>query len=654
MEKELIEEMRLADMLVAEITSRVYVVRCLICRALKDVKEREQDAQQKLRDARDIKRGTDESLHYLNSSTRNLQKDIGKIQADIQAMNSSSSENRNAVKFGNHIPELLNRIAQQPFQGPVVGPLGLFVTLRAGYEDFGYQVERTMAASINSFVVTTFDDQKRLERIIQSMNNRSSHRIIIQAPSPRYTGVPSIPNATSVLDVIQIDNDLAYNTIIDQVRPENTVIVDDENDLRRNYVGFDANRRECLRDNISRAVTRQGVFFSYRYGNQTSEEPDYGCRHLFSSDATAMIQSLQQSMENKTRELMNVGKAINDENAGLVKVETHIRELERELRVIQSRLNEENRRRADFQARREELDAINNIDTSGLEREDAELRVAIQQIEVQHEAKVLELNAANVELNDRKQDRQSSERRKDELLTQLEQQETLLKNFINDSRSAKDAVKRAETQFLKKNQYLEEQLEIYRQLESQYQSAVELARSNSQELIADWDGEPIPVNSKETVQTLERRVKTQTQDLQERREELMERMKNKSLDTLQREYDRSQADLNHTRDSFEKFVQHLNDLEADYEVRQAKWKKKRSQASAKVSQAFSRNLVGLGFSGKVEFFHKEKTLTLDVVVMGANAGGRAQDVRQISGGERSYVALSFLLALGTVVSFVFV
>jgi structural maintenance of chromosomes protein 6 len=618
--------------------------------AFNEVKEREQSIKQQLSDAKETKRNAEQSLSYLNNTTRNLQRDIGKIQADIQAMNSSSKENRNAVKFGNHVPELLTRIAQQSFQGPVVGPLGLHVTLRAGYEDYGYQVERVMGASINSLVVTTFDDRTRLERIIQSMNIRMTHRIIIQTPSPRYMGIPSIPRATSILDLINIENDLAFNTIVDQIRPENTVIVDDENDLRRNYLGTDSNRRECLRDNISRVVTRQGVFFSYRYGNQTAEEPEYGCRHLFASDASAVIQSLQQSLENKTHELMNIGNAIAEENANLHKLETHVREHERELRGVQTRLNEENRRRAEFQARLDELDAINNIDTSGLEREADEIKEANQQIDVQHDAKLLELESATIELNNRKQDRQSSERRKDELLADLERQETKLRNFINDSRASKDAVKRAEGVYHKKHQHLEEQLEIYRQLEAQYQTAADLARAKSQELIADYDGEAIPVNAKETVQTLERRVKTQTQDLQERREELMERMKNKSLETLQREYDRSQADLDQTRVSFEKFVQHLEDLEADYEVRQAKWKKKRNQSSNKVCQAFSRNLVGLGFSGKVEFLHKEKTLNLNVVPMGANAGGRAQDVRQISGGERSYVALSFLLALGTVVS----
>lgn len=77
---------------------------------------------------------------------------------------------------------------------------------------------------------------------------------------------------------------------------------------------------------------------------------------------------------------------------------------------------------------------------------------------------------------------------------------------------------------------------------------------------------------------------------------------------------------------------------------------RRTEASERVEREFDLNLNQMGYSGNVEFMHKDKTLKLNVQIDSMNEKTRAQDVRCISGGERSYVSLCFLLALGAVVS----
>jgi chromosome segregation ATPase len=57
-----------------------------------------------------------------------------------------------------------------------------------------------------------------------------------------------------------------------------------------------------------------------------------------------------------------------------------------------------------------------------------------------------------------------------------------------------------------------------------------------------------------------------------------------------------------------------------------------------------------GFSGTVEFDHKNHLLTVKSQTDNANDSTRCTNLKQMSGGERSYTALCLLLALGHVVS----
>ena len=56
-----------------------------------------------------------------------------------------------------------------------------------------------------------------------------------------------------------------------------------------------------------------------------------------------------------------------------------------------------------------------------------------------------------------------------------------------------------------------------------------------------------------------------------------------------------------------------------------------------------------GFAGTVKFNHEEQTLQLRTQTDNSNAQTQCSDVRQLSGGERSYTTLCLLLALGLAV-----
>ena len=72
-------------------------------------------------------------------------------------------------------------------------------------------------------------------------------------------------------------------------------------------------------------------------------------------------------------------------------------------------------------------------------------------------------------------------------------------------------------------------------------------------------------------------------------------------------------------------------------------------SSKKVAQRFDKYLQKKGQSGSVDFNHTDGTLKLICQTDNFDETSRTEDVKQLSGGERSFATLCLLLALGHVI-----
>jgi len=97
----------------------------------------------------------------------------------------------------------------------------------------------------------------------------------------------------------------------------------------------------------------------------------------------------------------------------------------------------------------------------------------------------------------------------------------------------------------------------------------------------------------------------------------------------------------------------LNNIKEDYVLRTKAWVKKLKSTTKTVNEKFNDYLNDRGMKGSVKFNHNEKLLHITCQTDNRNDNTTCQDVRQLSGGERSYTTLCLLLALGHVVSYYF-
>jgi chromosome segregation ATPase len=206
----------------------------------------------------------------LSGEVRGLQNEVQRMERDYREI-SSSSDGRIAA-FGPKIPKVLSDIKGKRFRGPVIGPIGAFVKIRRGNEDWGREIERVIGKVMSSFVVTNIDDQRTLKAILRANSCDYQHSIIVQSGGeslPRYN-VGSIPDALSVNDAIVIENDLVFNTIVDQCRTEGAALFADDVEVQR-YVVKSGNGDSFRHPQMQRAICKNGLTISFRGGNRATE-----------------------------------------------------------------------------------------------------------------------------------------------------------------------------------------------------------------------------------------------------------------------------------------------------------------------------------------------------------------------------------------------
>ena len=97
------------------------------------------------------------------------------------------------------------------------GPVAFTMKARAeGMRDFSYASEIVLRRFMSTFIAHNREDQSALQKIMNSENAGNIVTIHCFERQRRRTDATSIPNGVSVHDAIVVDDDQAYNYLLDQ------------------------------------------------------------------------------------------------------------------------------------------------------------------------------------------------------------------------------------------------------------------------------------------------------------------------------------------------------------------------------------------------------------------------------------------------------
>lgn len=171
--------------------------------------------------------------------------------------------------------------------------------------------------------------------------------------------------------------------------------------------------------------------------------------------------------------------------------------------------------------------------------------------------------------------------------------------------------------------------------------------SDNTEELNDEDLE-IPLAKDDTKVKLDNTIRRLREEIREGKRQA--NLAGYSLELLQDRYKRAFDEYSALKHNLARLNQNVEDLTQDEKDRRSKWLSALKRSTKVTTAKFDNYVQAKGSTGVVKFDHSSHTLDLSYQVDNSDKQTEPTDVRNLSGGERSFVTFSLQLALGHVVS----
>jgi chromosome segregation ATPase len=616
----------------------------------------ERDAEGKIRKRElsdrleDLKRQEKQTITQFRSRERDLSNCEEQLRVLSREGNSAISQ---AAMFGGpYMRSVLAKIARTQFRGPVIGPLGTEITIREGCEAMGQAIERCLWTSFGTFIVTNSDDEFSLGRILKEEKCNTRHTIVRTTVEGRYNVTP-LQGVISVASALQISNDLVYNVLVDRWSIEHKIIVPTEEEIVAKYITKRGKGSDWKINGIREAYTHQGTVIAIAYGNYSSEDNRFPYKNILAKDSTAIAAQRQSEIVELRNEMASLRQQQAEVNREIKAVEDQVGALEKEYRGIGDSIRKASRRKTELEAQLAEAQDAQAIDTTDLEDELRELNNSLAVVDGQIATKTMDLKNAKSDLAKAQTEKKQAENELEELNQQMAQYEEDINKYIRLIADAKRTEDRARRDVEHRAAAVDE---AQRQLDAKNQLRIALVvhvNEQCMELVEDWSPEQPPVLTRnDTEQKLKSKLKATQEVLN--KEKAAIGLAGRTKASVTEKMLAAKAERDHCKQELSQLIENVESLEADYVARKKKWSKQLKHACVVVREAFDKYMQDKGQSGTVYFDHKEGLLTLHCQTENTDEKTLRSDVRQLSGGERSFTTLCLLLALGHVVSLLFI
>jgi chromosome segregation ATPase len=601
-------------------------------------------------------REKDQLIQDKNGELSECKRDMDKLEQDIrQSVNQLReirSNNNRAGLLADYMPQLLNQIrSSRNFKETVYGPIGLAVTIKEGFQKYSRAIERILGPALRSFVVSNMPDSNVLSRLQQECNVRGSVSTFVQNRSSRYNVPECDSEMTSFLDAITINDDLVYNALVDQFQIDRIYLANDEEDVLRRYVVRGQNGNDGLKNEAHSVVTLDGTTVRYMNGNQASEVSRYPCKNLLIGDMSQTITAMEQEIEHKQVRLTHAQQLFQQFKNELNASNQEIAAIKQDLMAAAKRIQSLTRSKQAVQEEISNIDEINRFDITPLELEKETSLKAIETIETNLGFMKEELTEKKKEIAAMQKEKTTMENDKQRLFVELKAIEDKIDFIINNRNNLKTRLSGLQTKLKEKTATIVQEndilLAIIEELNQQKETAMRETQSLLGEDTTKWNFNPEKLSKNDTKAILEKNIKKLKYEIAEYKKEM--NLKGYTLEILEERYKNLFDEYSILLETLEKLKENYSLISDNQKQRQDKWLKALKESTEITKKKFDYYVQQKGSTGFIKFNHKDRKLEISYQVDYNDKESKANDIRNLSGGERSFVTFSVLLALGHVV-----
>lgn len=628
----------------------------------------EEDHQEAVQALRDQQKG----LNHFNKARDGLKRDLQILESDLRDAKSGGAADE-VLKFtqinprnGKQLYSAYKAIqADGQLRGKLVGPIGTLLSLKPEYKNYSGAVHIAMNGLEGAFINVS-GDAKVMYRGLDVLRSKGVRAEIINqprsrrynAPTPAYSdGNPTLIEALSIEHEDAAVRDLIFNVLIDRKRAQGTLIVGKEDADITKYVVKGPDGRDRFKDENHKACVAadSGATVSFSRGTR-SYVPFKGQTKKYlnvSKDMNEAIKDIEDAIEDKRAEIRDheASKPRSGSDSSLQRAEGAIKSLQDRLRVLRKGKNQIAREISDLE------DNSKEEDPTELQNELAELNNAMEQAAHRKEEQKERSKQIAEEHKKLKEVVTKMEGEKEELVKTRDAKEEQLKQEMDRSRDAESRLHRLKKAAEQKGTKAAGVKEALDKQNAEYEALEEDVKSKTREMLDKaWDGEPLKLESSETREKLKKRADKLKVTLEKQRED--NKVSGLTLEIAAERYIAAKAAHREAKESREILEGQLIKIGDDLKERKSAFRTHRGTCAKRVNTMFCTYLEKKGFNGEAVFEHTGETeegkmvkgkLLMSVNKDGGDAADGASDIRNLSGGERSFTTLALLLALGHVV-----
>nr|XP_042704630.1 structural maintenance of chromosomes protein 6 isoform X2 [Chrysemys picta bellii] len=536
----------------------------------------------------------------------------------------TDSKTNRLKRFGQHVPVLLEEIEDAyrkgHFKHKPIGPLGAFISLKDA--ELTLAVETCLKALLQAFCCDNHHDERTLQTLMSKFYTSgyrpqiivSRFRNEVYDVRPRAVHHPEFP---SVLTALEIDNAVVANCLIDMRNIETILLI------KSNPKAREVMQRNRPPKNCREAFTAEGdQVFERRYYSSDNTRPKF-----LSKDVEAEISHLQKEVENKMAQLSTSQHCLRSNENETRQNEDYLNRYRRQQKELQMKIRRINIEIADL----ENVEEHQSVDISTLEDEAQENKhkmVSVKRDMEQQRGKMEEL----------KNILRMAEHKLEEIKEKLHQVEEI-------ASPVKDELNQADLELEKSKHHWQH----YEEKQKEHLASIKKIKGE------------LAAKEKE----LKEKIAQATQICPQRIEV------NRTVKSLDTEMNRLRDKINSKRDHHgnrEEIIKQLIEAKDKYQDAEGKVKNLKKFIKLldqimtqryKMYQQFRRCLTlrckfyfnfllcQRSYSGKMSFDHKNETLSITVQPGDINKAA-LNDMRSLSGGERSFSTVCFILSLWSI------
>ena len=561
------------------------------------------------------------------------------------------------------------------FQGPVAGPVGMYVKVVNGKEQYAKIAEHAIGPGVlDRFIVTNQADFNLVNKIRKDLGCGARecplYRISPKSTKNRYDVPLPPPGVETVTSVLNVENAMAFNFLVDHASIDTSALGESKESSEKALLSSD----NSIKGGKIRKVffLPNGDYWEANRGNVMMVSNDKkAMKQTIGVDRSAAIESTKHEMKALQLELARNKEELKGVNEALLKHKkawnvakekysktcTQIKSMESTLQQLRDEA--------------ETSEEAPTIDTTEYENDIQEAEVAVQDLKKKEAAVLREIDALQPTMGDLRRQLEEVDARNVKIGDEMDKVHAKLEDIVKGQTLRMEMVDKVRAKVEQIEDMVNQQEGVVKEIKSKAADALvgarkmqftynrevrmfQLKKENGGELPPDEEVELEPNdNDLDEIEVINpgndsKFFKTKLQNkLKKIDQEKQRRNMSESDPAVARDkYFRARKDMDSKMQQIEAIAKSTKDLTKDLKDRKSRWRQFRGHIAQMTNLGFDEMLNKKGSAGEVEFDHDNKRLNLVVQKSNADTHSQTRDVKALSGGERSFATLSLLLAIG--------